>query len=339
MKTQVLSKVILAMLFAFFVNDAQAQCVPIDTVALNKAYADLQKTDFAPEAQRAFFDAFPKSWDEFYFTFGYIPPYDANLCYTYVPYLRAFGKLTEIPTKEYCERLISMSWGGHWEADAVNYLQDVLRKTTMKHIPIMLAALEEFEEKLHFPFWYFFFHSVVSDKRILQSYASIRDNLRLHKRLSVTTYDLAFTVAFGNAPIGSASFPTYREMKYGENRRKSRHLIDKGHSVFMKAEQDPEFIGGETVLQDYIHEIFKLPANYEGKKLNTRICIDVIIDRQGNVTDPEIKYQLKEGRIIKEVEEDLAKEAIRVVMSMPRWTPATVKGEKVAAYYSIGIDL
>ena len=115
--------------------------------------------------------------------------------------------------EEYCDRLISLCWAGHWEADAINQLLSILRRTTMKNLPVMLACLEKRDEAIHFPFWYFFFQSIVPADSVLILYEPIRAELDKYKGLSPMIFDTAFSVSFGRAPIGRDSYPSYKSIK------------------------------------------------------------------------------------------------------------------------------
>lgn len=51
-----------------------------------------------------------------------------------------------------------------------------------------------------------------------------------------------------------------------------------------------------------------------------RVIVSFVINENGQVTDPEV---------LRHVDKDLDKEAIRIIKSMPRWIPGEHKGKKV----------
>ena len=51
-----------------------------------------------------------------------------------------------------------------------------------------------------------------------------------------------------------------------------------------------------------------------------RVIVSFVINENGQVTDPEV---------LRRVDKDLDKEAIRIIKSMPRWIPGEHKGKKV----------
>ncbi|MBD9109232.1 MAG: energy transducer TonB [Bacteroides nordii] len=92
----------------------------------------------------------------------------------------------------------------------------------------------------------------------------------------------------------------------------------------------PEFPGGTKALMEYLARNIK----YEGPiaqgdiGISGRVIIQIIIDKEGNVTDP---------KVVRSVDPYLDKEALRVVSHMPKWTPGTQQGKPVAVKYSIPV--
>ena len=183
--------------------------VPVNVKELKAAFSDLVLDQNSAEKQRAFFDAFPKTWDEYILTYGWLPPYKGNL-YDYAwHHLCAFKDLPSIPQDMYCERLIALSRGGHWEADAPNYLQWLLIAYTMKHLDVMLKQMEVIGPDA-FYVWQFFFQSLHKEKSLQQNYETIRAALAQYPKLSVDDLDLAFKVSYGKATLGfGGGYPSF----------------------------------------------------------------------------------------------------------------------------------
>lgn len=194
--------------------------VPVNVNGLKKAFSDLSQDQNSAEKQRAFFDAFPKTWNEYILTYGYLPPYKGNL-YAYADcHLRAFENLSTIPQDMYCKRLLALSCGGHWEADAPNYLQHLLRTYTMKNLDVVLRQLEPFESDA-FYVWQFFFQSLHKVQSLQQNYETIRTALLKNSKLSVEDLDLAFKVSYGRASLEfGGRYPTYDQNHQRKNESK-----------------------------------------------------------------------------------------------------------------------
>ena len=183
--------------------------VPVNVKELRKAFRELVQDQTSAEKQRAFFDAFPKTWDEYILTYDYLPPYKGNL-YSYADnHLRAFENLSSIPQDTYCKRLIALSCGGHWEADAPSYLQQLLIKYTMKNLDLVLKQLEVYESDA-FYVWQFFFQSLHKEESLLQNYKTIREAVLKNPKLSVDDLDLAFKVSYGRATLSfGGGYPSF----------------------------------------------------------------------------------------------------------------------------------
>lgn len=62
--------------------------------------------------------------------------------------------------------------------------------------------------------------------------------------------------------------------------------------------------------------------------LEGRVFVRIVISKDGKVKKPDI---------IKSLSPEADKEALRLVMSMPDWTPAKRNGENVNVYYYLPI--
>ena len=95
-----------------------------------------------------------------------------------------------------------------------------------------------------------------------------------------------------------------------------------------EVEQMPEFPGGMDAYIQFMNDNLKYPAECEANKIEGRVLVQVVIDKEGNVTNVELK---------KSVNEQLDAEALRVVKAMPKWTPGQDGGEAVDVKYVIPV--
>lgn len=61
----------------------------------------------------------------------------------------------------------------------------------------------------------------------------------------------------------------------------------------------------------------------------SRVIVSFVINENGQVTDPEV---------LRRVDKDLDKEAIRIIKSMPRWIPGEHKGKKVKVRLTLPVQ-
>lgn len=107
---------------------------------------------------------------------------------------------------------------------------------------------------------------------------------------------------------------------------------NKGEPVysFASIEKMPEFPGGNEAMRTHIGKYFRYPAEARNSNIEGTIEIGFVVDKEGNVTDPEI---------LKGVGKGCDKEALRVIKTMPRWEAGEQNGAKVAVYYVLPVVL
>ena len=98
--------------------------------------------------------------------------------------------------------------------------------------------------------------------------------------------------------------------------------------VFEVVENMPEFAGGMGGLMQYLSKNIKYPVEAQKAGIQGRVTMQVIIDKNGNVTNPKVTQP---------VDPLLDTEAIRVTASMPKWKPGTQRGMPVNVKYTFPI--
>lgn len=108
----------------------------------------------------------------------------------------------------------------------------------------------------------------------------------------------------------------------------SPRIID-GEDVFIVAEVMPEYPGGDEALRHFLASEVKYPESAIKKGIQGKVFVSFIIDRNGDVRD---------ARIAKGINKALDEEALRVVRSMPKWSPGSQRGNNVAVAYTVPIN-
>lgn len=99
--------------------------------------------------------------------------------------------------------------------------------------------------------------------------------------------------------------------------------------VFFIVEQMPEFPGGEVALRKWIAEHLKYPAIASEMGIQGKVYVTFVVDKLGNVT---------KATIARGVDGALDKEALRVVNSLPKWTPGKQRGNPVNVSFTVPIN-
>lgn len=90
----------------------------------------------------------------------------------------------------------------------------------------------------------------------------------------------------------------------------------------------PVFPGGEAALLQFVSKNMKYPIEAQQKGIQGRVVCSFTVLKDGSITDVEI---------LRGVEQTLDDEAIRVIKSMPKWTPGKLDGKPVNVIYTIPV--
>ena len=96
--------------------------------------------------------------------------------------------------------------------------------------------------------------------------------------------------------------------------------------VYQVVEQMPEFPGGSNGLMTYLRNNIIYPQEARDANIQGKCFVTFVVDSNGMIKDARV--QKSSGN------EVLDKESVRVVESMPRWTPGKQNGKNVAVQYT-----
>lgn len=98
--------------------------------------------------------------------------------------------------------------------------------------------------------------------------------------------------------------------------------------VYTVCDVMPEFPGGQKALFEFFAKNIKYPAEAFEKKEEGRVYLTFVIEKDGSISNV---------KVARGVSPSLDAEAIRIIKSMPTWTPAKVKGKIVRVAYTAPI--
>jgi TonB family protein len=98
--------------------------------------------------------------------------------------------------------------------------------------------------------------------------------------------------------------------------------------IYRIADQMPEFPGGIKALQNFISGEIKYPKKAIKNKLSGRVFVSFVVDKSG---------QVKNVCVNRGVSPELDKEAVRIISSLPQWTPGKQKGNFVNVAYTVPV--
>ena len=109
---------------------------------------------------------------------------------------------------------------------------------------------------------------------------------------------------------------------------KADGLQGKNSTVYDMVEQAPAFPGGPQAMMQFIKDNLQYPQIAKENGIQGRVILQFVVDETGKVTDP---------KVIRSIDPSLDTEAIRLVLSMPRWIPGMQDGKAVAVKYTFPV--
>lgn len=104
---------------------------------------------------------------------------------------------------------------------------------------------------------------------------------------------------------------------------------DDKDKIYDTVEVMPEFPGGVEAMYKWLAEHLKYPAEAAKKKVQGRVFVQFVVEKDGTITQAEVK---------RSPDDLLSDEAKRVVNLMPKWTPGKVGGKPVRTVFNLPIS-
>ena len=102
----------------------------------------------------------------------------------------------------------------------------------------------------------------------------------------------------------------------------------KNDMVFDVVEVMPQFPGGQIAMMKYIMENMKYPKQAMKEGIQGRVTVRFIVEKDGSISNV---------RPVLSVHPLLNKEAVRVVESMPKWSPGKQNGKPVRVRFNVPV--
>lgn len=103
---------------------------------------------------------------------------------------------------------------------------------------------------------------------------------------------------------------------------------ESARQIFTVVEEMPQFPGGDGELLKFISKSIKYPVIAQENGIQGRVVCSFVVNRDGSIVDAEV---------VRGVDPSLDKEALRVINTMPKWTPGKQRGKPVRVKYTVPI--
>ncbi len=101
------------------------------------------------------------------------------------------------------------------------------------------------------------------------------------------------------------------------------------HQIIDPVETKSVFPGGEEAMFQFIEENMKYPEEAIQNKIEGRVYVRFVIERNGTINNIEVR---------KSPDESLSKEAVRIIKMMPKWIPSKQMGAEVSSSFMLPIN-
>lgn len=100
-------------------------------------------------------------------------------------------------------------------------------------------------------------------------------------------------------------------------------------TIFEVVENMPEFPqGGMAGLMQYLSKNIKYPTIAQENGTQGRVTVQFVVNKDGGIVD---------AKVLRGVDPYLDKEAVRVIMGMPKWKPGMQRGKPVRVKYTVPV--
>ena len=118
---------------------------------------------------------------------------------------------------------------------------------------------------------------------------------------------------------------------YGVQRFKhnATQAVGNDDTVYRSVEQMPQFPGGEAALMKYLKSHINYPPKAAKNNIEGNVIVQFVVKKDGSIGEVKVVHSL---------EKDLDKEAVRVVKSLPKFTPGRHDGQAVSVWYTLPVS-
>lgn len=100
------------------------------------------------------------------------------------------------------------------------------------------------------------------------------------------------------------------------------------NTIFSSVEQDPSFPGGQAALLQWVSQHIQYPPVAAENGIQGRVTVQFVVTKTGSIG---------QVKVVRGKDPDLDREAIRVVKSLPKFTPGKMNGHPVNVWYTLPI--
>lgn len=120
----------------------------------------------------------------------------------------------------------------------------------------------------------------------------------------------------------------HKEVVVVEEKKEEVKPKEDDNKVFESVEQPPVFPGGDAALLKWIGSHINYPPVAQENGIQGKVTVQFVVTKTGSVG---------QVKVVRGKDPDLDKEAVRVVKSLPKFTPGKMNGHAVNVWYTVPI--
>ena len=98
--------------------------------------------------------------------------------------------------------------------------------------------------------------------------------------------------------------------------------------IFTVVEEEPSFPGGVDKMYEYLYANIKYPQVAKENNITGRVYLTFVVEKDGSIANPKILRDIGGG---------CGNEALRVIKSMPKWSPGKQRGKAVRVQFNLPV--
>lgn len=135
--------------------------------------------------------------------------------------------------------------------------------------------------------------------------------------------------AFGQSDFDKGTDDRNVVREYKEEIIVEKKVEVEPEKVFTAVEQMPQFPGGDLELMKFLSKNIKYPTMAMENNIQGRVIVQFVVTKTGAIG---------EVKVVRSVDRDLDREAIRVCKSLPKFTPGKMNGQAVNVWYTLPVN-
>jgi len=102
-----------------------------------------------------------------------------------------------------------------------------------------------------------------------------------------------------------------------------------GRTVYRSVEQMPQFPGGEAGIMKFLRQNIIYPKQAADNNVQGRVVVQFVVQADGSIG---------EVKVVRSIDQELDNEAVRVIKTLPRFTPGREGGKPVDVWYTLPVQ-